>query len=268
MLPIISSQELRKINEAILNNEKEISVSLDLGSTKQKIKLFENGFVLNGERIKKINIRQDDKSCYVIFKGELHKVQFFSHTTKDLYKLVPTGYRPILKISGTSMHKKPFLDRIEKDKLRGQILDSGTGLGYSAIIAAKTAEKVITIEIDENVIEIAKLNPYSQELFKNKKIQLIIGNISDKISEFKNDSFNFIILDAGTPKSSADFFSQKNYNHAYRILKEGGKLYHYLPKHHIMRGRDFSAEVIKRIKKAKFRNIERNIADSYIVAEK
>ena len=51
------------------------------------------------------------------------------------------------------------------------VLDSGTGLGYTAITASKTADKVITIEFDENVIKISRLNPYSQDLLTKKNIQ-------------------------------------------------------------------------------------------------
>lgn len=194
------------------------------------------------------------------------KVQFFANGL--LYKLVPTSHRPILKISGTSMHKKEFVERVEKDKLKGKILDSGTGLGYTAIAASKTAKEVITIEKDRNVIKIAKLNPYSKDLFKKKNIKLIIGDVVEEIKRFKDNEFDFIIFDAGTPKSSGEFFSLINYREAFRVLKRGGKLYHYLPKHHIKRGRDFGAEVLKRIRMAGFSRIERNIEDSYAVAEK
>jgi hypothetical protein len=268
MRPIISSGELRKMNEAIEKGLADVEISLDLGLTAEKVRLQRNGFRANGKVVKTVKIREDDNSCYVIIGGKLEKVQFFSPKTKFLYKLVPTESRPILQISGTSMHKRSFIERIENDKLAGKVLDSGTGLGYTAIAASKAAKEVITVEIDKNVLEIARLNPYSQGLFSKKNIKSIVGNIVDKIKEFKDGEFDCIIFDAGTPKSSGEFFSLNNYKQAYRVLKKGGKLYHYLPRHNILRGRDFGAEAIKRLKKAGFSAIERSTYGSYAVAQK
>lgn len=268
MFPIISSRDLHKIHQAIYEKCLEVEISLDLGQTKQTVQLDKKGFILNKKIISIPKIRDNENSCYVVIKDRLEKVQFFAQDTNSLYKLVPTSYRPILQISGTSMHKKEFVERVEKDKLTGKILDSGTGLGYTAIITAKTAEEVITIEIDKNVTEVAKYNPYSQELFKNKNIKRINGNIVQKITKFDNEEFNFIIFDAGTPRSSDDFFSLKNYQQAFRVLKRRGKLYHYLPKHQISKGRDFGGEAIARMEKAGFKVLDRKVEDSYVVMEK
>src|SRR3989344_7637669 len=132
MLPIISSRDLRNINEAIEKGLTEIEVSLDFGLTNTKINLDKNGFYIDKELIKSKKIKETDKSCYIVRDNSLEKVQYFSDGR--LYKLIPTNNRPILQISGTSMHKKDFLEKLGRDKLRGMILDSGTGLGYSSII--------------------------------------------------------------------------------------------------------------------------------------
>ena len=52
----------------------------------------------------------------------------------------------------------------------GCVLDTATGLGYTAIEAAKTAEQVVTIELDPVALEIARLNPWSQTMFDNPEI--------------------------------------------------------------------------------------------------
>lgn len=268
MFPILSSSELRRIEEAIKNNKEDIETSLDLNLTKVKLKLDKNGFYIDKNLIKIPNIREDDKSCYILKNKELQKLQFHSNETSITYKLIPTIQKPILKISATSMHKKEFVQRIERDRLTGKILDSGTGLGYTAIVASRTADQVITIELDKNVIEMAKLNPYSQDLFKKRNIKLINGDITKEIKKFKDEEFNSIIFDSGTPTSSGDFFSLNNYIEAYRVLKKRGKFYHYLPEHHITRGRDFGHEVIQRLKQAGFFKIKRNTRDSYVFAKK
>ena len=66
--------------------------------------------------------------------------------------------------------------------LSGRVLDTCTGLGYTAIEAAKTAEQVITIELDPTALEVARLNPWSRELFENPRIQQIVGDAFDEIA--------------------------------------------------------------------------------------
>jgi predicted methyltransferase len=265
---ILSSKELHRMQDAIAAGEKELEASLDLGLTKTNVKLYSKGFLFGKKKLEFPRLREGDNDAYLLTKSNLGKVQFFSPETNLLYKLIPTSFRPILQCSGTSMHKKEFVERVEADKLTGKVLDAGTGLGYTAISAAKTAEEVVTIEKDKNVLEVAKLNPYSQELFINTKIKRSIGNIVQKITTFSDEEFDFVIFDAGTPKSSDDFFSLKNYQQAYRVLKRNGKLYHYLPKHHIHKGRDFGGEAIERMRRAGFKLIERKVEESYVVMGK
>ncbi|VVB80376.1 Polyamine aminopropyltransferase [uncultured archaeon] len=266
--PILSSESLRMILNAIAEGKSEISVSFDLdfSAKKEKLKLSENGIIFNGKEVEVPKIRDDDKSCYLILEDVFEKVQYSSGG--GVYKLIPTSFRPILQISGTSMHKQSFIERIEKDKLFGRILDSGTGLGYTAIAASKTASKIITIEIDEMVREIQKINPYSQELFDNKRVELVHGDLVEEIKKFRNMEFNFIILDGGTPRSSGEFFSQENYNQAFRVLKFGGRLYHYVPNYHTNRGVDFAARISSYLKKAGFKKVVRDEEGSYLVAWK
>ena len=265
MYPILSTDEIRRIKKAVDTNKSEITTSFDLGLSKVKITLNKEGFVHEKKTIALPKLRDSDDVCYALIDGDLKKVQFMGEDTRFLYKLVPTSNRPILQVSGTGMHKRPFVDRVEKDKLQGIILDTGTGLGYTAIQEAKTAKQVITVEMDPNIIEVARYNPYSQDIFTNKKIKIIIADITEEIKNFKNEEFDNIILDAGTPRSSGTFFSTPNYKQAFRVLKKGGRLYHYLPKHHEKRGRDFPGEVINRMEHIGFILIERNDAGSYSI---
>jgi predicted methyltransferase len=268
---IFSSSELKKINLAIVQNQSEIQTTLDLGITETKIKLSKNGFYYQNLLVTVPKLRDEDHSCYILNKNQLVKVQWFSQKTKQMYKLVPTSNKPILQISGTSMHKFQFVERIKKDKLTGNILDAGTGLGYTAIGVSETADFVTTVEFDSNVIKMQKINPYSRELFDKQKINQIKQfkeDIVKLINKFFDFQFDYIIFDAGTPKSSGNFFSLDNYRQAFRVLKSKGKLYHYLPKHLINHGRDFGAEVIDRMKRAGFHLVERQIEDSYVIMKK
>lgn len=105
------------------------------------------------------------------------KMQFFSNETNKFYKLVPTKDAPTLEISGIRMHVTKYMTPIQDTKkkiesvspIKGIVLDTCMGLGYTAILASKRTDFVITCEKDGNVIEIAKFNPWSKELFNNQK---------------------------------------------------------------------------------------------------
>lgn len=266
---ITSSNELRKVNEAIKQNKKEIEISLDLGISKSIVKLSKNEIILPDKTtVQPIKIKPKDKTCYLIENNKFVKLQFFSEKTNKLYKLIPTSNKPILKISATSMHKKPFIEKIKNLQLKGKILDSGSGLGYTAIAASQSANQIITIEWDPNVILIAKLNPYSQKLYTNKNITQINADLTKEIKKYKNNEFDNIILDAGTVNQSGDFFSTKNYEQIYRVLKQGGKIFHYLPQSGIKHGRDYISEIILRFKRIGFKNIKKDNESSSIEAEK
>jgi predicted methyltransferase len=266
---ITSSEELRKIHAAVKKGETAIETSLDLGKTRVIVDLKEGKVILpNKKKAELPKIRDDDKTCYIIEKNKFVKLQFFAEETNKLYQLVPTQNKPILKISGTPMHKMHFIERIKKAQLRGIILDSGTCLGYTAIAAAHNAKQVITIEWDPNVIEVAKLNPWSQELFTSPNIKQLIGDLTVEIKKFPAEHFDNIILDAGTVHESGDFFAKSNYVEVYRVLKHGGKLYHYLPQSGINRGRDYIGEIIHRLKDVGFKNIQRDEESSSVSAEK
>ena len=93
-------------------------------------------------------------------------------------------------ISGLPMHRikgtNPLAGHAGQDQSHcadhGRVLDTCTGLGYTAIEAAKTAEHVITIELDPTAQEMARCNPWSRSLFDNPKISQIIGDAFDEFS--------------------------------------------------------------------------------------
>ncbi len=265
---ILSSETIRTLLQAISEGKKEITISLDLGLTKTTIPLTDNGIIVNTKVYALPTIKKKDKSCYLLTDAGLEKMQYISQETGQLYKLVPTQGRPILKVSATPMHKKPFIDRIIHDTLQGTVLDAGTGLGYTAVEIERTADQIITVEHDKTVIDIARHNPYSQSLFTSKKITLIHADITKTIREMKQNRFNNIVFDAGTPAHSNDFFSNENYHHAYRVLKPKGRLYHYLPQPQSSKGRDFISEVLRRLKTIGFYVLERNDTDSYAILYK
>ncbi|MHA2366360.1 MAG: methyltransferase domain-containing protein [Candidatus Hodarchaeales archaeon] len=266
-VPVVSPKTLQHIKTALDQSLNEIIVSLNLNISKEKILLNPHEYTFdlpNGERIsfpKSFNLKE--KVCYAIFENNIHPMKFYNEETNLFYKLVPTSYRPILRISATQMHKRPFIDYIESLELEGRILDGGTGLGYSAIIASLTATQVITVEWDPNVIEMASFNPHSSLLFKSSKIELREADITEEILSFEDQVFDNIIQDGGTPKSSGTFFSQSYSNELFRVLKPYSSLFFYLPQHGVSKGRDFGLEHIERLQKAGFILKRRDINGSY-----
>ena len=206
------------------------------------------------------------------------KIQFFSEDTQRLYQLFPTKGIPTLKISGVPMHRHTKIDPLEDTmtkvvavKPRGIILDTCTGLGYTAIYSAKNqeVEKVITIERDENVAEIAKMNIASAELFDNKKIDRRIGDSYEEIVKFAPSTFDIIIHDPPTFTMSPDLYTERFYKDAFRVLKSGGRLWHYCPAPGKLKGDDkLRIRTIDRLIKAGFRNVFYDEKSSGITADK
>ncbi|MCE4613631.1 MAG: methyltransferase domain-containing protein [Desulfurococcales archaeon] len=179
------------------------------------------------------------------------------------YKLRPVeGGAPTLEIDGIHMHRiegvDPWTDsqmkvkaaRIGKGHL---VLDSCTGLGYTAINAAKRGARVLTVEVDENVIYMARVNPWSRGL-SDPTITVILGDILKVADLFPDNSFHRIIHDpprlAG---GTGELYSLELYRKFYRILRPGGILFHYTGEPGKRRGLKIQQGVIRRLLQAGFR---------------
>ncbi len=198
---------------------------------------------------------------------QVPEIKFYSEETGLFYKLVPTKTWPTLQISGIHMHRIKDVDP-KKDtelklkslgKLFGNVLDICTGLGYTAILAARSnaVEKVITIEKDPNVIAIAKQNPFSKELFTNPKIKLIIADAYEKIKEFESERFNFIIHDPPRYALASGLYSLSFYKELFRVLKHGGKMFHYTGMPGSKQGKNYLKGILRRLREAGFVEIKK-----------
>lgn len=75
-----------------------------------------------------------------------------------------------------------WLSRIIVNQVSGNVLDLCTGSGIQAILSAKTADKVVGIDVDEQSIEIAKFNAYLNGV--HKKVDFKLGNLYEPINEY------------------------------------------------------------------------------------
>ncbi|OIO22081.1 hypothetical protein COV61_02370 [Candidatus Micrarchaeota archaeon CG11_big_fil_rev_8_21_14_0_20_47_5] len=167
-------------------------------------------------------------------------------------------------IDGVRMHackgKSPLTDaKMKIDALkvgkRMKVLDICTGLGYTAIEARKRGAKVISIEKDENVLELMKHNEASEGLFGGE-IEIVMGDAFEKVLEFEADSFERIMLDPPTFKFAPLLYSGEFYRRLFRVLKKGGILLHYTGgvggKY---RGKDIQKGVMNRLREAGFMGV-------------
>ena len=119
----------------------------------------------------------------------------------------------------------PLVDgaKMFSPKIEGRILDSldiqghetvleiGTGSGYFTSVLAKLSQSVVTIELDEQLSELAQ----------NKVKELNLNNVTfindDALAyNFDNEQYDTIVIGCSLPNKNENFF---------RLLKPGGKLF-------------------------------------------
>jgi len=242
-------------------------VSLDLSLTQAEVKLHAD-FVefANGERLPWLSVEEiaaTEIVCFQIADEAATPIRQFSEEFGRTYSLLPTESAPTMMISGISMHRikgaNPHTDTLNKIKalapIRGEVLDTTTGLGYTAIEAAKTASHVTTVELDPVAQEIAQLNPWSQALFNNSKITQLIGDSFDVIQQFANETFDSIIHDPPMFSLAGELYSGAFYQQAFRVLKRNGRMFHYIGSPDSQSGARITKGVMRRLQEAGFTRV-------------
>ena len=255
--------------EARDRGQSVVMVSTDLNLTKSEVKLhsesvqFPTGDRLEWKSIQEIS--ENETACYRVEGNTAKTIKGFSEISGRVFGLMPTESAPTMLISGIPMHRikdtNPYQDTLNKLKaikpVMGDVLDTTTGLGYTALEAAKTARHVTTIEIDPMAQEIARQNPWSQALFDNPKITQIIGDAFEEIEKFKADSFSVIIHDPPMFSLAGDLYSLEFYQQASRVLKHNGRIFHYIGDPDSKTGARTTAGVIRRLQDAGFIRVVR-----------
>lgn len=242
-----------------------LPLSPDLGRSTLPARRVENGWSLpDGQILTRAHIEtllEETNSCFTLVDGALEKVEAFSPRTNRYYSLMPTPSAPTMLISGIPMHRvkdtTPLQDTQQKlkalGKPYGRVLDTATGLGYTAIQAAHTADLVITIEFDPAVLDICRRNPWSAELFTRPNIQPVIGDSVDLVAAFPDGAFDAIIHDPPTFALAGEMYSLATYRHLHRLLKPGGRLFHYIGNPDSRYGATTGRGVADRLRQAGFR---------------
>lgn len=255
-------------------------VSLDLGLTSSEIRLEPDRIILpNGQWVpwdRLEEIARSENACFQIEDNQAEKIQRYSERFGRFYSLMPTAGAPTLLVSGIPMHRiqgtEPHRDTLSKVRtvapLTGRVLDTCTGLGYTAIEAARTAEQVVTIELDPAVLEVARLNPWSQPLFGHPRIRQVVGDSFDEIESFDEGAFSRILHDPPMFNLAGELYSAEFYRHLVRVLQRGGRLFHYVGDLGSKSGANVARGVVRRLQEAGFSRVVRRPEAFGLVAYK
>lgn len=209
------------------------------------------------------SVADDENGCFQIEAGQAVKIQAFSELTGRHISLYPTSGAPTMLVGGFPMHRIKGTDpwRDTEAKIRaaapaGRVLDTTTGLGYTAILAAQHATAVVTIELDPAAQTVARANPWSQPLFGDSRIEQRIGDSYDLIETFADGAFARIIHDPPTFALAGDLYSGAFYRQCRRVLAPGGRLFHYIGDPGSRSGAQVTRGVIRRLEEAGFVQIK------------
>jgi len=224
----------------------KLTVSLDLNRNRSVVHLLEDGVRLPDgtelcyEAVRSVSRR--GKKIFVVVDGQPVAVERRSHY---YYKLSDTGSAPTLEISGIKMHRSegccPYsqAEQIVRAVVRpgDRVLDSCGGLGYTAIWAARLgAERVISIENDLDVLELARLNPWSEEYFFDGRIDVMPEDVTAFLAQERSGSFDAVIHDPPHFSRASELYGRDFYFELSRVLKASGRMYHYVGEPYSRRG--------------------------------
>lgn len=231
--------EAEEVLKARAAGIKKLRLVVDAGLVEVDAILAENGVLLGEEGPVPYedleNIREG--FVYKVVGGRL--VRLDTYADGRYYKLKPVAPRkpPTLEISGIQMHRTtgidPWTDSELKvatlGKLSGRtVLDICTGLGYTASIeATRGARSVITVEVDANVLEIARYNPWSRGL-GDSRISIVVADASEYVANLEDSSFDAVLHDPPRIGIAGELYSFEFYRELYRVMKPGGRLFHYV----------------------------------------
>jgi uncharacterized protein len=264
---ILSHYQAQPLLRARKVGETQVRTSLDLNLTQTLADLTGEGLALPDGRLvpwEAIEEAAANKTgCFLMGGASFEKIQTFSEETGRVITLYPTSGAPTILISGISMHRikgsNPYQDTLTKIRaigpISGRVLDTATGLGYTACQASRSARRVITIELDAAVLAIARLNPWSKELFESPKIEQLLGDSSQVVNGFRDEAFDCIIHDPPQFSLAGELYSGEFYVRLRRILARGGKLFHYAGDPESKMSGSVTRSAMRRLKEAGFRDV-------------
>ncbi|GCE48136.1 hypothetical protein EI42_04134 [Thermosporothrix hazakensis] len=277
---VLSFIQARALLEAHKAGRATLDITPDLGVSQTSVTLTETGVTFpGGEALswqQLEGIAQAEVNCFRVEGGEIVPIRVFSEATNRMCSLMPTHGWPTMLIAGFTMHRIVDVDPSEDTRkkiatitpIQGTVLDTATGLGYTAIAAARTAQEVITIELDPGAQEIARQNPWSRDLFTNPRIKQRMGDAYEVVPTFADNQFDRIIHDPPVFSLAGELYSAQFYRELYRILKRGGRLFHYIGNLESKSSGTVARGALKRLQEAGFKRVVRRPEAFGVVAYK
>jgi len=257
----------QQVLEAINKGLPYVRLSTDLNLSEQDFSLSGQSLVLDKDNRLSIDqlkkIVKKTQRIYLCRDGDIVPLE---DRSSGYYKLVPTEGAPLLEISGVKMHiskgTDPFVSASEmaQQAVRkgDKVLDCCSGLGYAAIAAHRLgANAVLSIELSLEVIGLRAQNPWSNDLSQEGIVQHQ-GNSYELIGAMPATSFDSVIHDPPRFSLAGELYSEKFYREIFRVLRRDGRLFHYTGNPHVVKkGSSFVDGVIRRLKAAGFRHVEK-----------
>ncbi len=265
--PVLSHYQAAALCRARAEGSAAIACSCDLGRSSVTFALDDWGVRAGSELALEWSvieaIAESDSVCFVVENGEASPIRAYSEESGRTFQLWPTEGAPALLISGFVMHRVrdvgPFegAERMVRSlgTVRGRLLDTTTGLGYAAIAAARTAQEVVTIELEPAVRELSRMNPWSRELFDKPNIRLREGDSSEVIKTLEPASFSAVFHDPPAINLAGELYSAEFYASVLRVLTRSGKFFHYIGDPHSASGGRTTRGVVKRLRDVGFSRV-------------
>jgi predicted methyltransferase len=254
---LLTSEVVTLLQAARDRGDRQLTCSLDLKRSESLVEIHPGSWICNGapysypERCREATIYYWKDSAW----------EPVAHFGQGLIKLKPTDWGPpTFEIDGIKMlptaQVSPYEDARRKTAMvspEGKVvLDTCGGLGYFAHWCLEQgASRVLSFEKNPDVIWLRSLNPWSPG--PDARLELAQGDIAQAIVDLPTDSVEAILHDPPRFGIAGELYSQTFYDELARVLKRGGKLFHYTgTPNKLTSGRDVPAEVTRRLEKAGF----------------
>ncbi len=255
--PLLTTDVCETMRVALLKGTTQLQCSLDLDRSRTAVELGPTEWRWNSHSFPYLE-NGKARTIYHWAAGQFEPIARFS---TSLIKLIPTEWgAPTFEIDGIKMlptaKVSPYEDARVKVALiqpRGKtILDTCGGLGYfAAWCIAGQAARVLSFEKNPDVIWLRSLNPWSPRA--EGALSLRQGNIVEEIAQLDDASMDAALHDPPRFGIAGELYSQAFYDQLARVLKRGGKLFHYTgTPNKLTTGRDVPNEVATRLKRAGF----------------